>query len=185
MHTAGKCQSDVLQTQWLDIQVIRAPVGLAVAVAPKLLAVPAPLKRHAVRRRMAPAVGLAVGRNNCLALEARTPMNLVAMAKVGLPAAWEKKMMIAFGNQTADLVEQTKVDAEAKIGTNLRTHDQLEHRKAHLEDGMQLALPSAFLQLSPLDEKLFRLQQAWLRLPRARENLPGPEADQCRSRDTT
>lgn len=164
---------------------IRAQAGLAVDVGPKLLAVPAPLKRHAERRKMAPAVGLAAGRSNCLALEAQKPMNLVAMATVGLPGASEKKMMIAFGNRTADLVEQTKVDAEAKIGTNLQTHDQLEHRKARLEDGMQLAPPSAFLQFSPPDEKLFRLQQAWLRLPRARENLPGPEVDQCRSRGTT
>lgn len=87
-------------------------------------------------------------------------MNLVAMAKVGLPAASEKKMMIAFDNRTADLGEQTKVDADAKIGTNLETPDQLGHRKAHLEDGMQVAPPSVFLQFSSPDEGRLRLQQA-------------------------
>lgn len=111
-------------------------------------------------QKTVPAAELAGDRTNSLVLEARTQVNPAAMARVGLPAALEKTMMIAFGNRTADLVEQTKVDAEAKIGTNLKPHDQLEHRKAHLEDGMQVAPPFVFLQFSSPDEGRLRLQQA-------------------------
>jgi len=134
---------------------------------------------------MVPAAELAGGTSNSLVLEAWTQANPAAMAKAVLPAASEKTTMLAFGNRTADLGDQTKVDAEAKIGTNLKTHDQQEHQKAHLEDGMQVALPSVFLQFSSPDEELLRLQPAQLRPPRGRENLPGLEAYQCRSRGTT